>query len=58
MHRQQRALELASALALEKSLDGALRLANHHHATVLAERIVAFMETRLQLEAAAQQPVR
>jgi len=56
--RQQRAFELASALALEQSLQGALRLANHHHATVLAERVAAFIESRLEMEQMARQQAR
>ena len=55
VRRQQRAFELASTLALEQSLQGALRLANHHHATVLAERVAAFIESRLEMEQAAYQ---
>lgn len=35
------------------ALEGALKLANHHRATALAERISAFIEQRLALEAAA-----
>ena len=53
--RQQRAFELASALALEQSLQGALRLANHHHATVLAERVAACIESCLEMEQMAAQ---
>lgn len=35
------------------ALEGALKLASHHRATALADRISAFIEQRLAMEAAA-----
>ena len=41
-------------MALVQSLEGALKLANHYRAPALAERISAFVATRLELEAARE----
>ncbi|KAI7839202.1 hypothetical protein COHA_007091 [Chlorella ohadii] len=51
--RQARALEAVGTLHNMPALEGALKLANHHRATALAERISAFIEQRLAMEAAA-----
>jgi chromosome transmission fidelity protein 4 len=51
--RQARALEAVGTLHNMPALEGALKLANHHRATALADRISAFIEQRLALEAAA-----
>jgi len=50
---QARALEAVGTLHNMPALEGALKLANHHRATALAERISAFIEQRLAMEAAA-----
>ncbi|KAG2485280.1 hypothetical protein HYH03_015955 [Edaphochlamys debaryana] len=54
--RHARALELAAQMASFKSLDGALKIANHNQARGLAERIREFMDRR-QAEAEALPPL-
>ncbi|KAK9809234.1 hypothetical protein WJX72_011841 [[Myrmecia] bisecta] len=49
--RLARALELAGSLHGVKSLEGALRLVNNARIPALAERISAFLQTRLELDA-------
>lgn len=51
--RPARALELAAQLNAYKSLEGALKLANHARSHALAERITQLMQQRLDMEAAA-----
>uniref|UniRef100_A0A383WM40 Uncharacterized protein n=1 Tax=Tetradesmus obliquus TaxID=3088 RepID=A0A383WM40_TETOB len=53
--RQGRALEAVGALHHTRSIEGALKLANHHHLPSLAERISAFLEQRLHWEDQQQQ---
>jgi len=55
--RLARALELVGALALDRSVEGALRLAAHQRgAAALADRVAAYLEARrAQLEEAVQQ---
>ncbi|KAJ9532938.1 hypothetical protein QJQ45_018035 [Haematococcus lacustris] len=48
--RQARALEVASLLSLHRSFEGALRLAAHHRASGLADRISLFMQQREEAE--------
>ena len=50
--RLQQALEAACQLSQVKSLEGAIKLANHNRQTALADRIAMFLQTRLELEAA------
>ena len=52
--RLQQALEAACQLSQVRSLEGAIKLANHNRQTALAERIAMFLETRLELEAAEE----
>lgn len=52
--RLQQALEAACQLSHVKSLEGAIKLANHNRQTALAERIALFLQTRLELEAAEE----
>eukprot|EP00887_Chlorella_sp_A99_P000454 scaffold17.g454.t1 len=52
--RHARALEVASQLHSMAALEGALKLASHHRAGALADRISAFVEQRMAMEAAAQ----
>ncbi|KAL3149950.1 hypothetical protein ABBQ38_013311 [Trebouxia sp. C0009 RCD-2024] len=52
--RLQQALEAACQLSQVRSLEGAIKLANHNRQTALAERITMFLETRLELEAAEE----
>lgn len=52
--RLQQALEAACQLTQVKSLEGAIKLANHNRQTALADRIAMFLETRLELEAAEE----
>ncbi|GAB4823682.1 hypothetical protein N2152v2_010728 [Parachlorella kessleri] len=49
--RHARALEVASLLHGTHSLEGALKLANQLRAPTLAERLAAFVEQRLEIEA-------
>ncbi|KAK9868467.1 hypothetical protein WJX84_006627 [Apatococcus fuscideae] len=51
-NRLLRAYELATRLHLMRSLEGSLKLANHHQVPALAERITAVIDARLALEAA------
>lgn len=48
----ERALEAAGRLCLTRSLEGALKLANHHRAPALAERVSALLSARLEMEQA------
>jgi len=50
--RLQQALEAACQLSQARSLEGAIKLANHNRQTALADRIALFLQTRLELEAA------
>ncbi len=50
--RLQQALEAACQLSQTRSLEGAIKLANHNRQTALADRIALFLETRLEAEAA------
>ena len=50
--RLQQALEAACQLSQVRSLEGAIKLANHNRQTALADRIALFLQTRLELEAA------
>lgn len=52
--RLQQALEAACQLSQVKSLEGAIKLANHNRQTALANRIAVFLQTRLELEAAEE----
>ena len=52
--RLQQALEAACQLSQVKSLEGAIKLANHNRQTALADRIAMFLQTRLELEAAEE----
>lgn len=52
--RLQQALEAACQLSQVKSLEGAIKLANHNRQTALADRIAMFLKTRLELEAAEE----
>eukprot|EP00873_Tetraselmis_striata_P018043 jgi/Tetstr1/438307/TSEL_026874.t1 len=45
-----KALELACQMHLQPSIEGALRLASHHHQGALAERISVYLESRQALE--------
>ncbi|KAL4439932.1 hypothetical protein ABPG75_002933 [Micractinium tetrahymenae] len=51
--RHARVLEIACTLHNMPALEGALKLANHHRASALAERIAAFIEQRQEMERAA-----
>ncbi|KAI3431740.1 hypothetical protein D9Q98_004782 [Chlorella vulgaris] len=51
--RQARALEVSCTLHNMPALEGALKLANHHRAMALSDRISAFIEQRMAMEAAA-----
>ena len=46
----ERALEAAGRLCLTRSLEGALKLANHHRVPALAERVSALLSARLEME--------
>ena len=48
----ERALEAAGRLCLTRSLEGALKLANHHRVPALAERVSALLSARLEMEQA------
>lgn len=48
----ERALEAAGRLSLTRSLEGALKLANHHRVPALAERVSALLSARLEMESA------
>ena len=52
--RLQQALEAACQLSQVKSLEGAIKLANHNRQTALADCIAMFLKTRLELEAAEE----
>lgn len=52
--RVQQALEAACQLSQVKSVEGAIKLANHNRQTALADRIAMFLKTRLELEAAEE----
>ena len=52
--RLQQALEAACQLSQVKSLEGAIKLANHNRQTALADRIALFLQTRLEVEAAEE----
>ncbi|KAK9832382.1 hypothetical protein WJX74_008412 [Apatococcus lobatus] len=53
-NRLLRAYELATRLHLMRSLEGSLKLANHHQVPALAERITAVIDARLALETAEE----
>ena len=53
----QQALEAACQLSQVRSLEGAIKLANHNRQTALADRIALFLETRLEQEAAEAEQV-
>ena len=53
--RLQQALEAACQLSQVKSVEGAIKLANHNRQTALADRIAMFLQTRLELEAAEEE---
>eukprot|EP00803_Ostreobium_quekettii_P000122 evm.model.scf_11.1 EVM.evm.TU.scf_11.1 scf_11:136-8515(+) len=48
--RQGRALELVAVMNLDETIGGALRLANHHQASTLAEKISQLLEQRALLQ--------
>ena len=52
--RLQQALEAACQLSQARSLEGAIKLANHNRQTALADRIAMLLQTRLELEAAEE----
>ena len=48
----QQALEAACQLTQVRSMEGAIKLANHNRQTALADRIALLLEARLEQEAA------
>eukprot|EP00878_Enallax_costatus_P041669 GHUV01048510.1.p1 GENE.GHUV01048510.1~~GHUV01048510.1.p1 ORF type:complete len:234 (+),score=57.64 GHUV01048510.1:661-1362(+) len=53
--KQTRALELVGNLHQSKSIEGALKIANHFHMPQLAERITSFLEDKIQYEQEQEQ---